>query len=189
MEILILICLILVIILLLHEKVHISIKRKDSNQIGKNETSVPSLMGPARTFQGKPMPEIASKSQSADALESNNKFDSETNTQSQAELEQELEESEYVDPPKPEEALSQGVSGTDVKKVVGILQKDYVNAMEKREAAAIVQKLQGTELFNLIESSIAGSSGKIAALLDQASKSTISSSQQDADDFDIREFV
>lgn len=190
MEILILICLILVIILLLHEKVDISIKRKDSNQIGKKETSVPSVMGPVRTFQGKPKPEIASKSQSADAIEPNNKFDSETNTQSQAELEQELEEHEEwelnQEPQNPEDYVDQGVSHTEFKTVFGLLQKDKISEKEKKEAAGIVQKLQGTEMFNLLESTMDGASVKIAKLLD---RSLNDSSQQDSDDFDIREFV
>lgn len=189
MEILILICLIVVIILLVHEKVDISIKRKDSNQIEKKETSVPSLMGPARTFQGKSMPVNDTKSHYNIGQEPMDNFDSENIQQSQSDLEGLEDEWENVDPPNPEDTVNEGVSSHEVKKVVSILQQDNLNAEEKKEAAAIVQKLQGTELFNLIENQIAGSSKKIAALLDQAATTPLTSGRQGEDDFDIREFV
>jgi hypothetical protein len=59
---------------------------------------------------------------------------------------------------------------------------------------AIVQKLQGTELFSLLENSIEGASRKIAELLDSTllSETEDSSStlrKNDLSDFDIGEFV
>jgi hypothetical protein len=65
---------------------------------------------------------------------------------------------------------------------------------QKETAVAIVQKLQGTELFSLLENSIEGASRKIAELLDStlSSESDDSSStlrKSDLGDFDIGEFV
>ncbi|MGJ1533347.1 hypothetical protein [Sphingobacterium multivorum] len=65
---------------------------------------------------------------------------------------------------------------------------------QKETAVAIVQRLQGTELFSLLENSIEGASRKISELLDstlsseaEASSSTLRKS--DLGDFDIGEFV
>jgi len=64
----------------------------------------------------------------------------------------------------------------------------------KETAVAIVQRLQGTELFSLLENSIEGASRKIAELLDStlSSEAETGSStlrKSDLGDFDIGEFV
>ncbi len=75
-----------------------------------------------------------------------------------------------------------------------MLQKENLEQAQKETAVAIVQKLQGTELFSLLENSIEGASRKIAELLDStlSSESDDGSStlrKSDLGDFDIGEFV
>ncbi|MGJ1345493.1 hypothetical protein [Sphingobacterium spiritivorum] len=75
-----------------------------------------------------------------------------------------------------------------------LLQKEKLETAQKETAIAIVQKIQGTELFALLESSMEGASRKIAELLDSTltSETEPSSStlrKNDLNDFDIGEFV
>ena len=65
---------------------------------------------------------------------------------------------------------------------------------QKETATVLIQKIQGTELFSLLENSMEGASQKIAELLDstfssetEAGSSTLR--KNDLRDFDIGEFV
>ena len=75
-----------------------------------------------------------------------------------------------------------------------LLQKENLEQSQKETVVAIVQKIQGTELFSLLENSIENASRKIAELLDSsltsdadAGSSTLR--KNDLGDFDIGEFV
>ena len=75
-----------------------------------------------------------------------------------------------------------------------LLQKEELETAQKETAIAIVQKIQGTELFSLLENSMEDASRRIAELLDstlssetEAGSSTLRKS--DLSDFDIGEFV
>ena len=90
--------------------------------------------------------------------------------------------------------FAQGVTFEELSSVGMLLQKEKLEPSQKETAIAIVQKIQGTELFSLLENSMEGASRKIAELLD----STLSSETEDSsstlrnndlDDFDIGEFV
>lgn len=75
-----------------------------------------------------------------------------------------------------------------------LLQKDRLELSQKETAVAIVQKIQGTELFDLLENSMESASLKIAMLLDKSlSADTVTGSSSlrtnNLDDFDIGEFV
>ncbi|WP_446681833.1 conjugal transfer protein TraD [Chryseobacterium scophthalmum] len=91
-------------------------------------------------------------------------------------------------------SLAQGVTFEELSSVGALLQKENLEQSQKKAAVDIVQRLQGTELFSLLENSIEGASRKIAELLDstlstetEAGSSTLRKS--DLSDFDIREFV
>ncbi|WP_455769191.1 conjugal transfer protein TraD [Elizabethkingia miricola] len=90
--------------------------------------------------------------------------------------------------------LAQGVTYDELTSVGALLQKESLEQSQKETAIALVQKLQGTELFSLLENSIEGASRKIAELLDstlttetEAGSSTLR--KNDLSDFDIGEFV
>jgi hypothetical protein len=75
-----------------------------------------------------------------------------------------------------------------------LLQKEKLEPSQKETAVAIVQKIQGTELFTLLENSMESASRKIAELLDSSlSTETDASSsflrKNDLENFDIGEFV
>jgi len=75
-----------------------------------------------------------------------------------------------------------------------LLQKEKLETDQKETTVAIVQRLQGTELFSLLENSIEGASRKIAELLDStlSTETEAGSSnlrKNDFENFDIGEFV
>ena len=77
---------------------------------------------------------------------------------------------------------------------IATLQKENLEQTQKETAIAIVQRLQGTELFSLLENSIEGASRKIAELLDGSLSSEMDASsstlrKNDLENFDIGEFV
>ena len=90
--------------------------------------------------------------------------------------------------------FAQGVTFEELSSVGMLLQKEKLEPSQKETAITIVQKIQGTELFSLLENSMEGASRKIAELLDsslssetEAGSSTLR--KNDLGDFDIREFV
>ena len=89
---------------------------------------------------------------------------------------------------------AQGVTFEELSSVGVLLQKENLEPAQKETAVDIVQRLQGTELFSLLESSMEGASRKIAELLDSnlSSETETGSStlrKNDLNDFDIGEFV
>jgi hypothetical protein len=93
-----------------------------------------------------------------------------------------------------DKGFAQGVTYDELSSVGALLQKENLEQSQKETVVAIVQRLQGTELFSLLENSVEGASRKIAELLD----STLSSENEDSssnlrksdlNDFDIGEFI
>jgi hypothetical protein len=75
-----------------------------------------------------------------------------------------------------------------------LLQQDVLEPALQKKAANIVQRIQGTELFSLLENSMEGASQKIAALLDKSLSAGTDFSSSDLrnsslEGFDIGEFV
>lgn len=90
--------------------------------------------------------------------------------------------------------LAQGVTFEELSQMESFLETNGVETSKKETTVAIVQKLQGTELFNLLEDSIENASTTISKLLDsRVSSETDSNSsilrKQNFDDFDIGEFI
>lgn len=90
--------------------------------------------------------------------------------------------------------LAQGVTYDELGSVGAMLQKANLELAQKETAVAIVQKLQGTELFSLLENSIEGASRKIAELLDSSLSSDTETSsstlrKNDLENFDIESFL
>ncbi|MGM8363305.1 hypothetical protein ACSV4D_15435 [Flavobacterium sp. ARAG 55.4] len=90
--------------------------------------------------------------------------------------------------------FAQGVTYDELSSVGTLLQKENLEQAQKETAVAIVQKLQGTELFSLLENSIESASRKIAELLDSTLSAVTDNSsstlrKSGLSDFDIGEFV
>ena len=75
-----------------------------------------------------------------------------------------------------------------------MLQNENLEQDQKNTVVTLVQKLEGTDLFTLLENSMEGASQKIAELLDStlsSEKRTSSSNlrKNDLEDFDIEKFL
>src|SRR5690606_9304604 len=93
-----------------------------------------------------------------------------------------------------DDGLARGVTFEELSIAGVLLQKEKLEPAQKETAIAIVQKLQGTELFSLLENSIEDASLRIAGLLDSSlpTETETGSSNlrnDDLSDFDIGEFV
>ncbi|WP_281323467.1 conjugal transfer protein TraD [Flavobacterium aestivum] len=210
MEIVIVICLLIVIVLLSKDKI---IKKK---VISKQERppfvnpNLPEIMGIPKPKKRLLMPSIASNSQNADLVKEIDNFESEIE-ENDFDIEIPQEELDYIfrnmpDYEEEEEewnrygisggdyGFAQGVTFEELSSVGVLLQKEKLESSQKETAIAIVQKVQGTELFSLLENSMESASRKIAQLLDgsissetDASSSTLR--KNDLEDFDIGDFI
>ena len=211
MEIVIVICLLIVIALLVQDKIVIkkSSERKPIQE--KNNPKLPDIMGQPRLKRSLSVPNNATESQ-VEELELNpDNFDIEYDENENVGIQIPQEELDEVFSNMPDfgeeeeewnryelsdgdNGFAQGVTFEELSSVGILLQKEKLEQSQKETAIAIVQKIQGTELFSLLENSMEGASRKIAELLDstlssetEAGSSTLR--KNDLGDFDIREFV
>ena len=211
MEIVIVICLLIIIALLVQDKIVIkkSSERKPIQE--KSNPKLPDIMGQPRPRKSLSVPNNATESQ-VEELEINpDTFDIEYDENENVGIQipqEELDEvfSNMPDFEEEEEewnryvlsdgdnGFAQGVTFEELSSVGELLQKDKWEPTQKETAIAIVQKIEGTELFSLLENSMEGASRKIAELLDsslssetEAGSSTLR--KNDFDGFDIGKFV
>lgn len=214
MEIVIVICLLIVIALLLQDKIVIKRKSEKKPTEQKVNPNLPDIMGQPKPVRSQSLPNPANERQIAEPeVDIDNldiEYDANENVGIQQIPQEELDEvfsNNVPDLAEEEEDLNryrtsgsddgfaQGVTFEELNSVGVLLQKETLEPAQKETAIDIVQRLQGTELFALLESSMQGASKKIAELLD----STLSSSDTEAgssnlrkndfEDFDIGEFV
>ncbi|WP_306349909.1 conjugal transfer protein TraD [Flavobacterium sp. '19STA2R22 D10 B1'] len=211
MENVIVICLLIVIVLLLQDK--IVIKKRSEQQQPKQEKvnpNLPDIMGQPKPVRSLSIPNNATESQ-IEETEINPynldiEYDKNENVSIQIpqeeldevfsnmpDFEQEEEEWNRYGISAGDDSLAQGVTYDELSSVGELLQKEKLEQAQKETAIAIVQKIQGTELFSLLENSIEGASRKIAMLLDSSLSEPDSGSstlrKNDLGDFDIGEFV
>lgn len=210
MEIVIVICLLVVIALLLQDKIviKIGVERKPIQE--KTKSNLPDIMGQPKTLRSLSVPNNANESQKKKQKDKTDNFDIEIDNQDiesqipQEELdevfrnipdfEEEAEEWNSYGISDGDNGFAQGVTFEELSSVGMLLQKENLEPSQKEKAISIVQKIQGTELFNLLENSMESASRKIAELLDSSlsSETETSSStlrKNDLKDFDIWEFV
>ncbi len=211
METVIVICLLIVIALLLQDKIVIKRKSEQKPIQKKVNLNLPDIMGQPKPVRSLSVPNTANESQieereiNPDNLDI--EYDENENVGVQIpqeeldevfsnmpDLEEEEEEWNRYGISGGDNSLAQGVTYDELSSVGALLQKENLEKSQKETAVAIVQRLQGTELFSLLENSIEGASRKIAELLDstlssetEAGSSTLRKS--DLGDFDIGEFV
>ena len=211
MEIVIVICLLIVIALLVQDKIVIkkSSERKPIQE--KSNPKLPDIMGQPRPKRSLSVPNNATESQ-VEELEINpDNFDIEYDENENVGIQIPQEELDEVFSNMPDfgeeeeewnryelsdgdNGFAQGVTFEELNFVGILLQKEKLEQSQKETAIAIVQKIQGTELFSLLENSMEGTSRKIAELLDSSlsSETDASSStlrKNDLENFDIGEFV
>lgn len=205
------ICLLIVIILLLQDKIVINKRSRQKPMQEKVNPNLPDIMGQPKPVRSHSVPNTANESQIAEQEINPDNLDIEYDENetvgiqvpqeeldevfsNMPDLEEEEEEWNRYGISGGDNSLAQGVTYDELSSVGALLQKENLEQAQKETAAAIVQKLQGTELFSLLENSIEGASRKIAELLDRtltsetdAGSSTLRKS--DLGDFDIGEFV
>lgn len=209
METVIVICLLIVITLLLRDKVVI-IKRSEP-KLEKLNPNLPDIMGLPRPLRSLSPPNTAIERQIEKPEMNPDNLDIEYDENenlgfqiSQEELEEgfkkmldfEEEEEEWnrYGMAISDNGFAQGVTFEELNSVGMMLQKEKLEPVQKETAITIVQKIQGTELFSLLENSIAGASRKIAELLDNSLSSGAESGssilqKNDLESFDIGEFL
>ena len=205
------ICLLIVIALLLQDKIVIKKRSEQKQKQEKVNPNLPNIMGQPKPVRSLSVPNSANESQIMEQEINPDNLDIEYDENENVGIQvpqEELDEvfSNIPDWEEEEEewnrygissgdnSLAQGVTYDELSSIGALLQKENLEQSQKETAVAIVQRLQGTELFSLLENSIEGASRKISELLDstlsseaEASSSTLRKS--DLGDFDIGEFV
>lgn len=205
MEQLIIISLLFIIILLLLNK------KFSSHQINITEKklNLPSVMGEIKKVDRKPVPSDVDQGQNESMLPKANNFESETREEAfeniptkkdlddilakDIDLEEEEDEWQYQNDPLVESGFATGVTFQELSTAGQLLQQDMLEPDLEQQAVTIIQKIQGTELFDLLEKSIDDASKRIAALLIQSNSNEDEEitlkGKDDAEGFDIGEFV
>ena len=211
MEIVIVICLLIVIVLLLQDKIVIHKRSKQEPPQKKVNPNLPDIMGQPKPVERLSVPNTATERQiqenEINPANLDIEYDENENVSIQIpqeeldevfrnvpDLEEEEEEWNRYGISGGDNGFAQGVTFEELSSVGVLLQKEELEPAQKEPAIAIVQKIQGTELFSLLENSIEGASQKIAELLDSklSSETETGSStlrKNDLSDFDIGEFV
>ena len=211
MEIVIVICLLIVIVLLLQDKIITHKRSKQEPPQKKVNPNLPDIMGQPKPVERLSVPNTATERQiqekEINPANLDIEYDENENVSIQIpqeeldevfrnvpDLEEEEEEWNRYGISGGDNGFAQGVTFEELSSVGVLLQKEELEPAQKETAIAIVQKIQGTELFNLLENSMEDASRKIAELLDStlSSETEAGSSnlrKSDLSDFDIGEFV
>ena len=211
MEIVIVISLLIVIFLLVQDKIIIKKRSEQKPTQGKINLNLPDIMGQPKPVQRLSVPNTATERQiqekEINPANLDIEYDENENVSIQIpqeeldevfrnvpDLEEEEEEWNRYGISGGDNGFAQGVTFEELSSVGMLLQKEELEPAQKETVIAIVQKIQGTELFNLLENSMEDASRRIAELLDstlssetEAGSSTLRKS--DLSDFDIGEFV
>jgi len=211
MEILIIICLFIVITLLLEDKIVISTRNKQKPAQKKLNQSLPDIMGQSKSVKSLSASKTSNESQiqepeiNPDNLDI--EYDKNENVAIQIpqqdlddvfrnmpDFEEEEEEWNRYGISGGDNGFAHGVTFEELSSVGMMLQKEKLEPSQRETMVGLVQKIQGTELFSLLENSIEGASRKIAELLDgslsyESEEGSSSLQKNDLNDFDIGEFV
>ena len=211
METVIVICLLIVIALLLQDK--IVIKKRSEQELTQEivNPNLPDIMGQPKPMRSLSVANTANERQIPEPGINPDKLDIEYDEnenvgvqipqeeldevfRNMPDFEEEEEEWNRYGISGGDDGFAQGVTFEELSSVGMLLQKENLEPSQKKTAVALIQKIQGTELFSLLENSMESASRKIAELLD----STLSSETEDGSstlrkndlgDFDIGEFV
>ena len=197
METVIVICLLIIILLLLHDKFTTKkpiVKRENAaDDANENDDMIGKPKPVQRTLTPKAMTRTSDSGKPKERELPD--FGVETEEEEQATLPQEKEEPEEF-PEVPPDALggndfSDGITIPQLQQVTVIMKDGVPDVAKREEAVELVTKIQGTELYDMLENSIEGSSKRIAKLLDKALPHTepTLSKQNDNSDFDIYDFL
>lgn len=211
MEIVIVICLLIIIALLLQDKVVIKWKSGQKMPPDNVDSRLPDIMGRPKPQRSRSVPNRATEDQNGIPGITPDNLDIEYDANetlgiqippgeldevfgNMPNLEEEEEEWKGYGISGGDDCFAQGVTFEELSSVGILLQKERLGPSQKEKAVAIVQKIQGTELFGLMENSMEHASRKMAELLDSRLSSVTDSGpttlmNNDLEDFDIGDFV
>lgn len=211
METVIVICLLIIIVLLVQDKIAVKKRSEQKPKQEKTNPNLPDIMGQPKPVRSQSLPNTANESQIGEQEINPDNLDIEYDENETVGIQIPQEELDEVFSNMPDlreeeeewnrygisggdDSLAQGVTYDELTAVGELLQKEHLEQPKKEKAKALVQKLQGTELFSLMESSIEGATRKIAELFDstlttemEAGSSTLR--KNDLENFDIGEFI
>ena len=213
MEKLIIISLIMIVLILLFDRNFLKTKSKRTSEQTKSNPALPNIMGRPKS-QPNPLSShsIYEKETVTDESGINPEdldIEYDENETLYRQIPKEELDKAFTDTPNleeeeeewyqhhisyPDNGFAQGVTFEELGTVNTLFQKEDLNQDQRDKAVDIVQRLQGTELFSLLENSIEDASIKIAKLLDDsllsASNDNSSTVQKsNLNDFDIGEFI
>ena len=210
MEIIIVICLLIVIVLLLQDKIVLGKSVKKIPIQEKINPKLPEIMGQPKPKRSLSPPNTSNENHFKDQMIDPSNLDIEFD---ENEITHQIENEELDDvfsnvPDWQEEeeewsryriisdndGFAQGVTFEELGNVEIFLETNKHEISKNEITVAIVQKLQGTELFSLLENSIVNASIKISKLLDSSLLSETDSNssilrKKDFKDFDIGKYL
>lgn len=205
MELIIIALLFIIILLLLDKKFMKSPTPETKNETKSNPSTI---IGKIKQEERQALPSSTTQRQFVTADVRTNNFDSETKEQ---EIDQpnekkslgnilvknndweEEEDWQYGDFSEIESGFATGVTFQELSTAGQLLQEELLEPALEQQAVNIIQKIQGTELFSLLENSLEGATQRIADLLSQStSNADVNRSpnrKNEAEGFDIKEFI
>lgn len=183
MEIAIVICLLVVIALLLQDKIVIR-RQPDRKEKPEPNKILPEIMGSPKAFKRHVLPNDAHEGQYEKPMTEEGNFDIETKEDGfdvaippeelddvfdkVPDLYEEEEEWSRYGPPNGEDGFAIGVTFDELSAAQALLQQEKLEPALEKQVADTVQKIQGTDLFSLLEQAIPDASQKIARLLEKS---------------------
>lgn len=213
METVIVLCLLIIIVLLVQDKIVIRKRSEQRTKQGKVNPHLPDIMGQPKPVQRHVMPNTDGESPIAEPEVDPANLDIEYDENEivgvqipQEELDEVFDTAAMINAEEEEEqwrqdvlydseaGLATGVTYEELTTAGQLLQHEVLAPDQEQTVVDIVQRTQGTELFALLNSAVEGASEKIASMLDKSlSTPTASGSstlrKNDLDDFDIGEFI
>lgn len=197
METLILICLILIIILLLYDKVYPTKELRKPNKPTEQQVSKEDILGRPKTSVLEPDPKnvrVASlqvvHNDQADVFEEENSLVSdEAEDDPEVNYDEEEEEWRYYSYIQDDQGFAQGVTFEELQSFHNFVKNNQSETTNNGQLLETTKKIQGTELFSLMQSSVEGASKKIAQLLDSTLDSPNIKWDNAQDSFDINDYL
>ncbi|SIT15728.1 hypothetical protein [Chryseobacterium gambrini] len=200
-QIVILFCLFTIIVLLAIDKVKI-VKSVETPEPKAVSSQLPDVMGKTHKdadhslreerISGRPL--IKPKNNEFD--QPNKVLENPLKPQLESELPIDtIEDEEWLEDEFPpyDERFSQGVSLEELLTVGKLLQQNDLGSEQQNKVIDVMQKIQGTDLYNVLENTIEGASQRVAILLDKTLDSKnlndLAPSEGNLDDFDIGNFL
>jgi len=199
MEIIIILSLVLAIALLLHDKVVITVSKKRKQGYQKTKLPQADIMGVSRAIKSRSKASQQNKIKAQEMIIPPAslviEYDEHENVPTDSiDLEDEQQELSSYELTSQDSGFAQGVTFEELSTLGMLLQENKLAPSKKETALDIAYKIQGTELFDLLEDTIQREAHEITTLLNNQFSLTTNAEaslleNNKNDEFDIREFT